>query len=293
MIPTGAVPGRPLAVLAGGVGVPRDEWAPLLEVLGNAGMPHLVVERPGTSWIGPWGRGEGPTLDSEAGRISDACRRARSDGAGPVILVAHSAAGFFAEAALLAEPGLADGVVLLDISATSAALPAFPGLVALSRLLAGATVPLVRRFAGGAAAGRWRTLLLENALFRYWARDLRRLRRRGAGRHLGPTRHLGPDAAAASPDDARGSSPVTGRALVLTAYPAAPAAVAALPFGAALWDRACRLGWSGHAERIARRWSELAEDCAEVELRDCGHMVMGERPAAVAAFIRGLARAAE
>ncbi|WP_448851829.1 alpha/beta fold hydrolase [Corynebacterium sp. 335C] len=274
MIPAGAEPGRPIAVLAGGVGVPRDEWAPLTEALDAAGMPHVLVERPGTSWLPAWDGGEGPTLESEAARIAGACRRARDEGAASVVLVAHSAAGFFAEAAVLEEPGLADGVVLLDVSATSAALPAFPGLVAPSRWLAAATAPLVRRLRGDAAAGRWRTLLLENALFRYWARDLRALRRDRGER-----------------DDAAGA-PAVPRALVLTAYPKAPAVLAALPFGAALWDLAWRLGWSGHADGIARRWAELAGDCAEVELRDCGHMVMGEKPAAVAASIRGLARAA-
>lgn len=272
-VPVPAQPGRPLVVFSGGVGVPAEVWDETIAHL-PGGVGHVHAERPGLSWIPGWRLGEMPTLASEAARIVGVLKRARAAGAAPVILVAHSAAGFFAEAVEIGHPGLADGVLLLDSSTTDRAMPAFPGFVGASHLFGNITAPLVRRAFPEAPGEGWRSALVENAAFRYWASDLRRARH---GDHR-RTAHRAP------------GGPHVRAVTVVSALPGAPGVLGDIPAVDTLLRAIGVRVWGMPQRRLVRRWRRLAAGAEprQVRLYPCAHMVMLDKPRLVAGEIRRL-----
>lgn len=247
-IPVSVRPGHPVAVMSGGVGVVADVWEEVVAALRERGIDTVIVERPGTSWIESWKFGEMPTLESESCRIEDVLTDIRNIGAGPIILAVHSAAGFFAEAIALRRPELIDGIVLVDVSATGEALPAIPGLVRSSHLVGKVT-----------GKSEVESLLLENAMFRFWARDLSDLRKQYAGRQYARTK-LKPLEVVAILAESR-----------------------FLPIRAAVLRVAFR--------SVVKQWRKLGAHVTQKILRPCGHNVMAERPDAVVAEIQKLVEA--
>lgn len=241
-IPVAVHSDRPVAVLSGGVGVGADAWDSVVSGLHEHGIDTVIVERPGTSWIESWKLGEMPTLESESCRIEDVLTEIRAIGAGPIVLVVHSAAGFFAEAIALRKPELIDAVVLVDISATGEALPAIPGLVRSSHVVGKVT-----------GKSEVESLLLENAMFRFWARDLADLRKLYANE-----RH----------------SPKSLEAVAILAENRF------LPIQRAVLRVTYR--------SVVKQWRKLGAQVQQRVLRPCGHMVMTERPELVVAEVRGL-----
>lgn len=238
-IPVAVRPGHPVAVMSGGVGVGAGVWDDVVTSLRESGVDTVIVERPGSSWIESWGLGEMPTLESESCRIEDVLAEVRRVGAGPIVLAVHSAAGFFAEAIALRKPELLDGILLIDISATREALPAFPGLVRSSHLVGKAT--------GKADV---EALLLENAMFRFWARDLVDLRRLYS------------------------DSDVSQRKLEVTAI------LAENPY---LPVQRTFLRWAFRS--VVKHWRRLGAQVRQRVLRPCGHLVMSDKPDVVVAEI--------
>lgn len=256
----------PTVVFSGGVGVPGQAWDRVRGMLAESGIESTVADRPGLSHIDDWSLGNMPTLASETERIAGVLRGAR--GAGSLVLVVHSAAGFFAEALALTEPSLADAVVLVDTSTTGDAFPAIPGLVLPSQVLGRLTSPVADKIiAPRASSGRpkhprWEALLTENAAFRYWAHDLVKLREEAsAGTGAGASADAGPSEAV----PAISSS-------VVTAIPSFPAWWPGKRRASARMRRA--------GERIFHRWEEFGPS-RHVVLEECGHMVMKEKPGTV------------
>lgn len=209
--------GAPAVVAAGGVGVPARKWARVVEKLDDAHLPaagacpFVIVDRPGLGRRGGRRFGDVPEFADEVARVVHDLRRCREAGASPVILVAHSAAGFLAEGAVRSNPGLVDGVLLLDVSVVEDAhlplplLRAFPladvvyGRV--SHAVGLVLEPLVRWAWPTMRRGEVASLLLENAVFGRWARDLRDLRAVDAaiGRVAGLAGPAGPEVRGGSP----------------------------------------------------------------------------------------------
>lgn len=260
----------PTVVFSGGVGVPGQAWDRVRGMLAESGIESTVADRPGLSDIDDWSLGDMPTLASETERIAGSLRGAR--GAGPLVLVVHSAAGFFAEALALTEPSLADAVVLVDTSTTGDAFPAIPGFVLPSQVLGRLTRPVADKIiAPRASSGRpehprWEALLTENAAFRYWARDLEKLR----------------DETSAGAGASAGADAVAGAGSSEAAPAIASSVVTAIPSFPAWWPgkrrASARMRRAG--ERIFHRWEEFGPS-RHVVLEECGHMVMKEKPGTV------------
>lgn len=306
--------GAPAVVAAGGVGVPARKWARVVEKLDDAHLPaagacpFVIVDRPGLGRRGGRRFGDVPEFADEVARVVHDLRRCREAGASPVILVAHSAAGFLAEGAVRSNPGLVDGVLLLDVSVVEDAhlplplLRAFPladvvyGRV--SHAVGLVLEPLVRWAWPSMRRGEVASLLLENAVFGRWARDLRDLRavdaaigrvgRVGRAGRAGGSRRIPAvaavtDVVAVPKRKLRAGAPseaaVAGAAAVDAADAAADVVVAA----------------SRGRDAHLRTWRDLAggvrdgEDPVDVAiLAPCSHMVMTRRPEDVAAEIAAL-----
>lgn len=273
MSPSVSTGPAPAVVLAGGVGVSARKWARVIALLDDARVPSgrpvssSVVERPGLGRRRGHRFGDVPEFAGEVARIAHELRRRRAEGASPVILVAHSAAGFLAEGVVRANPGLADGVLLLDVSVVEdAGRPCAP-FERASHVLGLVVEPLVRWAVPRMRRGELSSLLLENAVFARWARDLRELRAVDAAVHSAVADADRPQPVAAVTDVVA----VPKRALRRRGGSAAD-----LP------------GRAGHL----RVWRDLAGPSAdplrEVVLAPCSHMVMTQRPDAVAEEIRAL-----
>jgi pimeloyl-ACP methyl ester carboxylesterase len=102
--------GAPPVLLSAGLGGAWFDWIPVAERLRDR---HRVVsfDRPGLGGSPPARRSDG--LRGEADRLAALARWTGS----PVIMVAHSLAGFHAEAFARLHPGLVGGMVLVDPSA--------------------------------------------------------------------------------------------------------------------------------------------------------------------------------
>ncbi|WP_295626678.1 alpha/beta fold hydrolase [uncultured Corynebacterium sp.] len=270
-------PGAPAVIVSGGVGVPARKWREVADGLrdrerdddtGPAAV--IVTERSAPA----------ATFAEEVDRLVRDLRGARRAGARPVILVAHSAAGFFAEAAVRANPGLVDGVLLLDVSATAEAGEPSELYEKASHALGSAADAVAHRVVPALRRGEVTTLLRENAAFRRWARDLREHRRTARTE--------------ASVDAAPSAVPAVAAVTDVVAVPkwkmlaadaesADPGSTDAESTGAHDPD---------HADDL-RIWAQLTGDAdgghlREVVLAPCGHMVMTDRPGDVVAEISAL-----
>jgi pimeloyl-ACP methyl ester carboxylesterase len=109
--------GTPPVVLTSGLGGAWFDWIPVAELLRDR---HRVIafDRPGLGGSPPAGH-RPAGLRAEADRLAALARRAGE----AVIVVAHSLAGFHAEAFARLHPGLTAGVVLVDPSAEQDAPP--------------------------------------------------------------------------------------------------------------------------------------------------------------------------
>lgn len=294
--PVGLPPSPPVragasaVVLAGGVGVPARKWAGVVAKLDDAHGPETdriawtVVERPGLGRRGGHRFGDVPEFADETARLVHDLRRCRDAGASPVILVAHSAAGFLAEAAVRSNPGLVDGVLLLDVSVVEDAGESSGVFESLSHAAGLAVEPLVRWAWPAMRRGELSSLLLENAVFPRWARELGELR--------------AADVAVGGAGVARSGSAV-GAVTAVTDVVAVPkrqlrtadaaAVVAGLP-GREAHLRVWRELAGGEQGREKRGGGERgsADLLREVIFAPCSHMVMTLRPADVAAQITAL-----
>ncbi|MCO5993053.1 alpha/beta fold hydrolase [Actinoallomurus rhizosphaericola] len=192
--------GSPPVLLSAGLGGAWFDWTPVVSRLRDAHRV-IVFDRPGLGGSPPV-RGAA-TLRAEADRLAALARWAGA----PVILVAHSFAGFHAEAFARLHPELAGGMVLVDPSAEprtprySRPLSRLVPLARLAGTVAGTTG--FTRLAGPAAYGLAMrlmtargnvappeyvrevctrghvlgTLLAEDAVYRQMAADLLTLRR--------------------------------------------------------------------------------------------------------------------
>ena len=127
--------GTPPLLLSAGLGSAWFDWIPVVERLRDR---HRVIsfDRPGLGGSPPGGGSGG--LRGEADRLAALARWAGS----PVIVVAHSLAGFHAEAFARLHPDLVRGMVLVDPSAE-------PDRLRYARLLTRLAAPA--RLAGTAA----------------------------------------------------------------------------------------------------------------------------------------------
>lgn len=282
--------GAPAVVLAGGVGVPARKWAGVVAKLDDAHGPETdriawtVVERPGLGRRGGHRFGDVPDFADETARLVHDLRRCRDAGASPVILVAHSAAGFLAEAAVRSNPGLVDGVLLLDVSVVEDAGESSGVFESLSHAAGLAVEPLVRWAWPAMRRGELSSLLLENAVFPRWARELGELR--------------AADVAVGGAGVAR-SGRAVGAVTAVTDVVAVPkrqlrtadaaAVVAGLP-GREAHLRVWRELAGGEQGREKRGGGERgsADLLREVIFAPCPHMVMTRRPADVVAQITAL-----
>jgi pimeloyl-ACP methyl ester carboxylesterase len=192
--------GTPPLLLSGGLGSAWFDWTPVVERLRDR---HRVIsfDRPGLGGSPPGGGSGG--LRGEADRLAALARWAGS----PVIVVAHSLAGFHAEAFARLHPDLVQGMVLVDPSAepdrpryarllTRLAAPArlagtAAGLAGLTRLAGPRIRGMVMRLStergdvappdlARAVYSRshvFGTLLVEQAEYRQMAADLLTMRR--------------------------------------------------------------------------------------------------------------------
>ncbi|MFD5869038.1 hypothetical protein ACFWGD_10585 [Corynebacterium sp. NPDC060344] len=287
--------GAPAVVLAGGVGVPARKWAgvvaglerPLLDdahAPSSAPISWIAVERPGLGRRRGHRLGDVPEFADEVARIVHELRRCRDAGASPVVLAAHSAAGFLAEAAVRANPGLVDGVLLIDVSVVEDAGRPFAPYETVSHVVGLVSEPLVRRAVPGMRRGELPSLLLENAVFGRWARELRELR----DLRPGDTAPVTGAVSANSTDPAEKCVTavtdvvaVPKRVLWRAGSDADAASDVSAEFVADLPGRAAHL----------RTWRGLAggaDSLREVILAPCPHMVMSHRPDDVASEIRAL-----
>lgn len=105
----GADHGGPPVVFASGLGLSMEFWEYVVELLPDR---HLVLfDRPGLGGT-PWPR-ELPTLEASVDELVALIEQV----GGPVVLVAHSMAGFHAEALARLRPELLVGLVMVDASA--------------------------------------------------------------------------------------------------------------------------------------------------------------------------------
>jgi len=104
---TGQPGARPPTVLLGGCGVPSYDWDLVAELLPDLSLVRL--DRPGLLGS-PW-PDEMPRLNAEVATLA-----ALLETVGPAIVVAHSMAGFHAEALARQRPDLVAGLVLADSS---------------------------------------------------------------------------------------------------------------------------------------------------------------------------------
>lgn len=280
--------GAPAVVLAGGVGVPARKWARVVAELYDAHGPATdpiawtVVERPGLGRRGGHRFGDVPDFADETARLVHDLRRCRDAGASPVIVVAHSAAGFLAEAAVRSNPGLVDGVLLLDVSVVEDAGESSRVFESLSHAAGLAIEPLVRWAWPAMQRGELSSLLLENAVFPRWARALGELR---------------------AADEAVGGAGVARSARAVGAVTAVTDVVAVPKRQLRTADAAAVVAELPGREAHLRVWRDLsgrdndgehdgesggAASLREVILAPCSHMVMTRRPADVAAQITAL-----
>ncbi|MEV5705191.1 alpha/beta hydrolase [Actinoallomurus sp. NPDC052274] len=140
--------GKPPLLLSAGLGGAWFDWIPVVSLLRDA-YRVIAFDRPGLGGSPPVRRAA--TLRAEADRLAALTRWAGA----PVILVAHSFAGFHAEAFARLHPELVGGMVLVDPSAEprppkySRPLTRLEPLARLAGTVAGATG--VARLAGPAA----------------------------------------------------------------------------------------------------------------------------------------------
>lgn len=355
---------RPVAVFAGGVGVPARKWAEVRRLLGgesldaaplevapldaapldtalldDASTPpapgpapamgqapdsgesaarsrsgaadrpidFIVVDRPGLGRRDPRPVGDVPDFAAEVARIVHDIRRIRGTDAasadaapadassadaapvGPVILVAHSAAGFLAEAAVRSNPGLVDGVLLLDVSVTEEAGAPAPIYERVSQGLGRILDPVASRAVPGVRPGEVSALLAENAAFGRWARDLEEVR---AATAQEPATAVGdpipgdPAPGDPIPGDPTPGNPTSRDAAAPAAHVLAVTDVLAVP--KIRRGDVAAVTHDAHPDHLAR-WAALsATPVAEVVLDPCSHNVMSDRPDAVAAEIRSL-----
>ena len=102
--------GKPPVLLSAGLGGAWFDWIPVTELLRDE-RQVISFDRPGLGGSPP-ARGAG-RLREEAGRLAGLARWAGS----PVVVAAHSLAGFHAEAFARLHPDLVHGMVLVDPSA--------------------------------------------------------------------------------------------------------------------------------------------------------------------------------
>jgi pimeloyl-ACP methyl ester carboxylesterase len=254
----------PLLLLAGVAGQCAD-WASTLALLG--GRPRAVgFDRPGLGGSPP--SSAFPTLDGEVARVGAVAARF---GLQRPILVAHSAAAFFAEAYARCHPTAVAGLVLVDPSVEFRTRPRgrLGSLAARQAARVGAAVahgadmsPLPRLagpaiWRAAAASMTWRgrppddaarlyrrasvaaTAYTEWLAYRDWAADLARLRRR-------------------------------------TQAPAVPTVVLTA-LGRIRGDRGRRRWRAAHA-----RLTAMFPDGWQIVLPDSGHLVGFDRPDAIA-----------
>ena len=284
--PESAVP----VVLSSGLGGAWYDWDRVVPLL--AGLaPVLRFDRPGLGWSEP--SAVPPTLAGEAERIREllATPGVLADGApaaGRAVIVAHSLAGFHAEAFARLYPELVAGIVLVDGSAEPDVAAPEPAEAAQRRLaqwrtlgelatragLAGVAMPRLRALAirlsrnGGsdladpadvaatAASGRLLTAaLLENATYNAVAAQLLELRCEKPFPQDPPLR-------------------------VIAAFGSTPA-VRALPFTS---DKVRRRNETWLARQ--RQLAELSAHGTLIELADSAHYVPFDRPDSIAETVR-------
>ena len=306
--------GAPAVVLAGGVGVPARKWAGVIAELDDARVlgdgTWLIVDRPGLGRRHRRGFGDSPDFADEVARLVHDLHRCRDAGAAPVILVAHSAASFLAEAAVRANPGLVDGVLLLDVSVVEDAGRPVPLFDAASHLIGLLLEPLVRRAWPGMRRGELSSLLLENAVFSRWARDLRELRDRGFGAGAGAGSGSAATTGSTVPGMPGGAAVTAVTDVVavpmrrLSPLISLPRTATEMTAGEASGEttdetieaRAAAVAASSRGrDAHLRTWRALAggvrdgdDPLAVTIFAPCGHMVMTDRPAHLAAEIASL-----
>ena len=104
----------PTALLVPGFTGSKEDFAPLLTPLADAGLRAVAIDQRGQhESAGP----DDParySVPELAGDLVAAGRQLRAEGSGPLHLLGHSFGGLVARAAVLAEPALFDSLTLLD-----------------------------------------------------------------------------------------------------------------------------------------------------------------------------------
>lgn len=124
----------PVCVLSAGLAMAWFDWDPVMPLL----TPHRTVvrfDRPGHGLSAP--ARTAPTAEGEARRIAAVLDALPEAAARPVTVVGHSVAGFHAEAFARLYPGRTAGLVLVDASVEEhARVPGAPGVrTAVARAL--------------------------------------------------------------------------------------------------------------------------------------------------------------
>ncbi|MGK5550931.1 alpha/beta fold hydrolase [Actinomadura kijaniata] len=109
VVETGRPGATPPLLLTSGLGSAWFDWQPSVELL-NAGHRVIAFDRPGLG-LSPAGKAP-PSLRREIRLLADLARWAGP----PVVLLAHSMAGFHVEALARVHPELVAGMVLVDPS---------------------------------------------------------------------------------------------------------------------------------------------------------------------------------
>jgi pimeloyl-ACP methyl ester carboxylesterase len=256
--------GSPPVLLSAGLGGAWFDWIPVAELLRDR---HRVIsfDRPGLGGSPPVRRAT--RLSGEAHRLAALALWAGP----PVVVVAHSLAGFHAEAFARLRPELVHGMVLVDPSAEQ-------DVPRHARLLTG-LAPLARAAATVAGLTGFPRLAGPRAR----GMVMRRITRRGdvAPRDLARAVYTRPHVLGSLLVELSGYRQMAADLLTLRRshpFPDIPLAVITALEGVqdAVWTRA-------HADLAA-----LSPHGRQVVLRDTGHMVQIDRPEMVAEAVDAL-----
>ncbi|RAY15543.1 alpha/beta hydrolase [Actinomadura craniellae] len=258
---------RPALLLSTGLGGAWFDWRPTVDLLGDD-YRVVAFDRPGLG-LSPAGR-RAPSLRREVRLLAGLLRR--MGGTRPPVLVAHSVAGFHAEALARVHPELVGGLVLVDPSYAPAPWSAMR--------VAAAVAPLTRL--AGEALDATRAARVVGPWLR--RQILRRVSRRGECAPAEVVRAV------------YGRGTVLGTVLAEnTAYREMAADLVALrhrrPFPPIPLEVLTALGDLGDPDR-ARTWDEghgvlaaMSPYGRQVRLPDALHMVQLDRPEEVAAAV--------